>query len=86
MPEISRFFGIVIRMFFGDHSPPHFHAEYQGKKAYFSIKTGEVIAGRFPKNQAKIVTAWAILHKKELMDNWNALLADKEFKKIDPLR
>jgi hypothetical protein len=50
------------------------------------IKTGEIIAGRFPKSQSTIVTAWALIRKKELMDNWKALTTGKEAKKIDPLR
>lgn len=86
MPEVSRFLGIIIKMFFGDHAPPHFHAEYQGFKAIFNIRTGELIEGRFPKNQATIVTAWALIHKKELVDNWKALTTGKEAKKINPLR
>lgn len=85
MPEISRFLGIIIKMFFEDHAPPHFHVEYQGYKALFSIKTGKVIAGRFPKNSSTIVTAWALIHKKELMDNWKSLTTGKEAKKIEPL-
>jgi hypothetical protein len=57
MPEISRFFGIIIKMFFNDHAPPHFHAEYQNYKATFSINTGQMIDGKFPPNQEKYVTA-----------------------------
>jgi len=86
MPEISRFLGIVIKMFFRDHAPPHFHAEYQNFKAAFSIKTGQIIEGRFPHKQSAFVTAWALLHEKELMTNWNALLAGKGANKINPLR
>ena len=86
MPEISRFSGIIIKMFFGDHAPPHFHAEYQGHKACFSIKTGEMLEGKFPKNQSSIVTAWALLRQKELMINWEALTTGKAPKKIAPLR
>lgn len=86
MPEISRFLGIIIKMFFGDHTPPHFHAEYQGYKALFSIKTGKVIAGKFPKSQSTIVTAWTLLRQKELMENWKCLVVGKEAKKIKPLR
>ena len=86
MPEISRFLGIVIKMFFGDHAPPHFHASYQGAKAIFSIETGQAIAGELPPQQLAIVTTWALMRKKELMANWNALTTGKEAKKIAPLR
>jgi len=73
-------------MFFGDHAPSHFHAEYQGHKAIFNIKTGKIIEGKLPKNQLAIVTAWALLRQKELIDNWAALTTGKEAKKIAPLR
>ncbi len=86
MPEICRFLGIIIRMYFDDHAPPHFHAYYQNFKATFSIKTGQMIDGRFPSKQATFVTAWTLLHQKELMDNWKALIAGKDAHKIDPLR
>lgn len=86
MPEISRFLSIIIRMFYGDHAPPHFHAEYDGKKAVFSINTGEIIAGKkFPKKQAALVKAWAILRKKELLKNWDQMKLEKEIVKIKPL-
>jgi hypothetical protein len=86
MPEISRFFGIIIKMFFNDHTPPHFHAFYQGARATFSIHTGLMIEGKFPLKQSAFVTAWALMHEKELMTNWKALKAGKEANKIVPLR
>jgi hypothetical protein len=86
MPEISRFLGIVIKMFFNDHAPPHLHAEHQNFLATFSIKTGQMIDGDFPPKQAAFVTAWTLLHQKELMDNWEALISGKKAHKIDPLR
>ena len=86
MPEISRFFGIVIKMFFNEHAPPHFHAFYGEFKATFSISTGQMIEGEFPQKQSVYVTAWALLHEKELMANWKLLTTGKGFKKIDPLR
>jgi len=57
MPEICRFLHIIIRMYYNDHAPPHFHAEYQGKKAAFSIETGEKVKGKFPKSQTSLVIA-----------------------------
>ncbi|MES2200448.1 MAG: DUF4160 domain-containing protein [Chlamydiota bacterium] len=86
MPEISRFLGIIIKMFFNDHAPPHLHAEYQNFKATFSIHSGQMIEGDFPLKQSAYVTAWALLHQKELLSNWKALTSGKEAHKIDPLR
>ena len=57
MPEISRFWGIIIRMYADEHAPPHFHAYYQGDSALFSIATGLIIEGDFPKKQSAFVTA-----------------------------
>ena len=70
MPIISLFFGIVIRMYFDDHPPPHFHASYQGFEAFVRIEDGEVIHGSMPKKAARIVRQWALDHKAELMANW----------------
>lgn len=86
MPEVSRFLGIVIKMFYGDHAPPHFHAEYQGFKATYNIETGELIDGKMPPKQSSIVIAWTTLRKKELMANWKAVTTGKEPKKIAALR
>ncbi len=86
MPEISRFLGIIIRMFIKEHNPPHFHAFYGGDVAVFSIETGQMIQGNFPSKKATLVTAWAIIHQKELLKNWNSLLKGSEAKKIEPLR
>lgn len=86
MPEISRFLGIIIKMFYYDHLPPHFHAQYQNFHATFSIHTGQMIEGNFPQKQSTYVTAWALLHQKELISNWKALTSGKEATKIDPLR
>jgi len=86
MPEVSRFLGIVIKMFIKEHSPPHFHAFYAEHVASFSIESGQIIQGEFPSKKAALVTAWAILHQKELLKNWDSLLKGFEAKKIDPLR
>jgi hypothetical protein len=71
MPIISIFFGIVIRMYFDDHPPPHFHASYQGFEAFVRIDDGEVIHGSLPKKAARIVKQWALDHRNELMANWS---------------
>ena len=73
IPEISRFFGIIIKMFFHDHVPPHFHAEFGEYRAMISIASGEVIEGAMPSRQLKLIQAWAILHEEELLDNFNGL-------------
>lgn len=86
MPEISRFLGIIIRMFLDEHNPPHFHAFYGNYKASFSIKKGEIIAGKFPVKQRAFIKAWALMHQKELIENWNLLKDAKYAKKINPLR
>lgn len=71
MPTISYFYGIAIRMYFFDHPPPHFSAEYQGHEANISIDTGEVIAGKLPRTAARIVKEWAAEHRAELIANWH---------------
>lgn len=73
-------------MHYNDHAPPHFHAYYQNFIATFNIRTGVKIEGKFPKRQSAYVTAWSLMHQKELMDNWKSLIAGKEANKVDPLR
>ena len=60
-------------MYYDEHRPPHFHAEYDDLKAEIDIRTGKVIKGALPNRQLKLVTAWAIIHQEELMQNWNAI-------------
>jgi hypothetical protein len=84
--EISRFFGIIIRMFHKDHSPPHFHVEYGEYKAVFSIREQKVLEGNLPLKQLKLVEAWAIIHEDELIENFNSLNSSQpNWKKISPL-
>lgn len=85
MPEISRFLGIIIRMYLGDHNPPHFHASYSGCKALFSIEPLEMIEGMLPPRIHGVVIEWASMHKDELFDNWNRLQQEQKPKKIKPL-
>jgi hypothetical protein len=86
MPEISRFLGIIIRMYFEavEHDPPHFHAYYGEYEAVFAIDSLEVIKGWVPARIRGLVVEWAEIHRKELQKNWNLLKEDK-FKKIKPL-
>ncbi len=63
MPIISFFFGIIIKMYFDDHNPPHFHAEYQGREGVFSVADGKLLEGDLPSKAVLIVSEWAIDHK-----------------------
>lgn len=63
MPEISRFFGIVIRMYFDDHSPPHFHAFYGENEARIGIEPIALLNGSLPTRAASMVFEWAALHQ-----------------------
>jgi phosphomannomutase len=85
MPEISRFFGIVIAMYYKEHAPPHFHAKYAGQRASFSIPELQIIEGGLPRRAISLVLEWAFLHRDELMDNW--LRADRQegLLSIEPL-
>ena len=85
MPEISRFFGIIIRMYFGDHNPPHFHAIYQESTAEYDINTLLVIRGQLPARAHALVLEWASLHRTELLEDWQLAIEKKEINKIEPL-
>lgn len=74
MPTISRFFGIVIRMYYDDHPPPHFHAYYGDDVAVVAIDTLEVVEGGLPKRPLALVVEWAQQHRDELREDW--LLAE----------
>lgn len=84
MPEISRFLGIIIAMFYKDHAPPHFHAIYSEYEITVEIDSG-VINGRFPKRALKLVLEWLELHKDELLENWRLAEEKKPLNKIAPL-
>jgi hypothetical protein len=85
MPEISRFFGIIIRMFYDEHNPPHFHAEYQGHKAVFDLNGNMTKGDLCSRTARKLVREWVDLHGDEISDNWELAMSDKELNKIDPL-
>ena len=85
MPIIAMFLGILIRMQYNDHNPPHFHAEYQGHKASFTIE-GELLAGEMPPRQMKFIAAWAELHKDELLANWEASRENQELFRIESVK
>jgi len=85
MPEICRFYGIIIKMFFDDHNPPHFHAEYQEHEAVFDINTLDILRGELPKRARLMVLEWALEHRKELLSNWEKAKAPESLDKIEPL-
>jgi hypothetical protein len=70
MPTLSVFFGIVIRMYYDDHPPPHFHAIYGDQEAKIAIDTLELIEGKLTRRALGLVLDWAALHQQELRDNW----------------
>ena len=85
MPEISRFLGIVIKMFFEDHNPPHFHAEYGDAQSLIDIRNLSVFAGRLSPRVIGLVIEWAALHQQELLDDWQRAQAQEPLQKIAPL-
>ena len=85
MPEVSLFFGIRVTMYYDDHNPPHFHAEYNGEKVIVDIVNARVISGSFPSRQLKLILAWAVIHHDELMQNWELAKDGQTLNKINPL-
>jgi hypothetical protein len=85
MPELSRFYGIIIRMFYGDHPPPHFHAAYQGEVVQINIETLEVMKGAIRRRALVLVLEWAALHRDELRRAWDLASLNQEPDKIPPL-
>jgi hypothetical protein len=89
MPILSMFFGIIIRMYFGDtqqHHQPHIHAEYQGQMAVFDIETGAILGGALPPAKVRLVLAWMEIHREELLADWQLAVNHEPPFKIDPLR
>lgn len=85
MPEISRFLGIIITMYYKDHRPPHFHVKYGDYKASFSIKELQLTEGNLPNRVISLVLEWAFQHRQELLENWSLLEEEAPLKKIEPL-
>lgn len=88
MPTICMFFGIIIRMYCGkaEHNPPHFHVYYNEFKAIVDIYKSEIIEGKLPPKQTKIVLAWSEIHKEELLADWDLAVNGEMPFHIDPLR
>jgi hypothetical protein len=81
MPEISRFLGIVILMYFDEHNPPHFHVRYNENRATMDIKSLNIIVGTLPGRVRGLVEEWAEMHREELLRMWET----KEFRQVQPL-
>jgi hypothetical protein len=88
MPTISMFYGIIIRMYCSpnEHAPPHIHAYYQEYKAIVELSNCEITEGKLPRKQSKLVTAWAEIHKDELLDAWELASKGELPFKIEPLK
>jgi hypothetical protein len=82
MPEISRFYGIVISMYFKEHNPPHFHVTYGDREVQFDMNEGAFVKGILPSRISRLVLAWFEIHKDELIEMWET----KQFRKIRPLQ
>ena len=85
MPELSRFFGIVIAMYYDDDPPPHFHAIYGSEKAEFRIDPLGIRRGRLPPRALRLVMEWAALHQAELLEAWDRRAAGWTLPRIEPL-
>ncbi|HWP85928.1 MAG TPA: DUF4160 domain-containing protein [Terriglobia bacterium] len=85
MPEISRFYGIVIKIYFADHLPPHFHAEYGSEEGLWSIENLQMFAGSLPPRAKALIAEWAGIHQAELREDWNRANSLQPLAKIAPL-
>jgi hypothetical protein len=86
MPEVSRFYGIIIALYYNEHNPPHFHAKYGEYKVEINIQTLQIMKGELPKRAKALVLEWADEHRDELMLNWELARQNIELKEIEPLK
>jgi hypothetical protein len=86
MPEVSRFYGIIIAFYYNEHNPPHFHAKYGEFRAEVDIRTLQILNGDLPKRAKSMVLEWADEHRNELMQNWELARQNNELKAIEPLK
>lgn len=84
MPTISMFYGILVKMYYDDHNPPHFHAFYNNYVAIYDFE-GELVNGKMPPKQSKLISAWAIIHKDDLKANWSLAKNSEKLFLINPL-
>jgi hypothetical protein len=86
MPTISIFFGLIIRMYYKDHQPPHIHVQYQDCNAVIDIATGEMTEGKLPTRQLRFIQAWVEMRRDDLVANWELCRNGENPFKIDPLK
>jgi hypothetical protein len=86
MPEISRFYGIIIYLYVGDHNPPHIHAMYNEFEILIDIQNKIILEGEFPKRAQRLVLQWVDIHELELLANWENAKNKKDIFKITPLK
>jgi len=85
VPEICRFFGIIITMYYNDHPPPHFHARYGSDRAIIDIQTLQVLGGRLGPRVMGLVVEWALRHRDELLEDWRLARESAPLNRIAPL-
>jgi hypothetical protein len=85
MPTISVFYGIVVRMFFNDHAPPHFHALYGEFQATITIESLQLLEGELPSRALRLVLEWAELNRPDLLENWERCRRMQQPRKLEPL-
>ena len=85
MPEISRFLGIIITMYYSEHPPPHFHVRYGKHKAVMSVDNLILLQGNLPPRVHGLVIEWASRHQEQLLENWRLASAQMPLLAIDPL-
>lgn len=85
MPEICRFLGIIIVIYYNDHNPPHFHVKYNEHRASIDIKELSILEGSLPQRVLALVLEWAFLHRTDLLADWELAREGKPLNKIDPL-
>jgi hypothetical protein len=85
MPQVSRFYGISIYLYYRDHPPPHFHAIYGEFEATIDIATGQLATGAMPRKALQLVEEWALLHRDELQQDWDLARASQPLVPIPPL-
>ena len=85
MPIISQFYGVTIRMFYKDHAPPHFHAEYSEHELIIGVAPITILEGRAPSRVRSMVLEWAALHQPELLDNWQRCRRHEQPAAVEPL-
>jgi len=86
MPTISIFFGLIIRMYYKDHQPPHIHVQYQSENAVIDILTGNITEGSLPTRQLRYAQAWVEIHRENLLADWELCRNGENPFKIDPLK